>query len=49
MTYPFLFYKKSNKFVSHGSNGFSYSTYNGGFTQTLNSNVDRKKEVCEEM
>ena len=43
MTYPFLFYKKSNKFVSHGSNGFSYSTYNGGFTQTLNSNVDRKR------
>ena len=28
---------------SHGSNGFSYSTYNGGFTQTLNSNVDRKR------
>ena len=28
---------------SHGSNGFSYSTFNGGFTQTLNSNVDRKR------
>ena len=30
---------------SHSSNGFSYSLYNGSFTQTLNSNVD-KKEVC---
>lgn len=28
---------------SHGSNGFSYSTYNGSFTQTLNSNVDKKR------
>ncbi len=28
---------------SHGSNGFSYSTYNGGYTLTLNSNIDRKR------
>ena len=28
---------------SHSSNGFSYSTYNGSFTQTLNSNIDRKR------
>ena len=28
---------------SHGSNGFSYSTYNGSFTQTLNSNIDKKR------
>lgn len=28
---------------SHGSNGFNYSTYNGGYTQTLNSNVDKKR------
>ena len=27
---------------SHSSNGFSYSLYNGAFTQTLNSNVDKK-------
>ena len=27
---------------SHSSNGFSYSLYNGSFTQTLNSNVDKK-------
>lgn len=33
---------------SHSSNGFSYSLYNGAFTQTLNSNID-KKEVKEEM
>lgn len=28
---------------SHGSNGFRYETYNGSFTQTLNSNIDRKR------
>lgn len=28
---------------SHSSNGFSYSTYNGSMTQTLNSNIDRKR------
>lgn len=28
---------------SHSSNGFRYSTYNGSFTQTLNSNIDRKR------
>lgn len=28
---------------SHGSNGFSYSTYNGSYTQTLNSNIDKKR------
>lgn len=28
---------------SHSSNGFSYSTYNGSFTQTLNSNINRKR------
>lgn len=28
---------------SHSSNGFTYSLYNGSMTQTLNSNVDRKR------
>ena len=28
---------------SHGSNGFTYSCYNGSMTQTLNSNVDKKR------
>lgn len=28
---------------SHSSNGFTYSTYNGSMTQTLNSNVDKKR------
>lgn len=28
---------------SHGSDGFRYSLYNGSFTQTLNSNIDRKR------
>ena len=28
---------------SHGSNGFRYSLYNGSFTQTLNSNIDKKR------
>ena len=28
---------------SHSSNGFSYSLYNGAFTQTLNSNIDKKR------
>jgi len=28
---------------SHGSNGFTYSLYNGSMTQTLNSNVDKKR------
>lgn len=33
---------------SHSSNGFTYSLYNGSMTQTLNSNVDRKrgKTLC---
>lgn len=28
---------------SHGSNGFKYSLYDGSFTQTLNSNIDKKR------
>lgn len=28
---------------SHSSNGFTYNLYNGSMTQTLNSNVDRKR------
>jgi hypothetical protein len=28
---------------SHSSNGFSYTLYNGAFTQTLNSNIDKKR------
>ena len=28
---------------SHGSNGFKYSLYNGSFTQTLNSHIDKKR------
>ena len=28
---------------SHGSNGFSYSLFNGSMTQTLNSNIDKKR------
>lgn len=28
---------------SHSSNGFSYNLYNGAMTQTLNSNVDKKR------
>lgn len=28
---------------SHSSNGYSYSVYNGSFTQTLNSNIDKKR------
>jgi len=28
---------------SHSSNGFRYETYNGSTTQTLNSNIDRKR------
>ena len=28
---------------SHSSNGFNYSVYNGAYTQTLNSNVDKKR------
>lgn len=28
---------------SHSSDGFNYSTYNGSMTQTLNSNVDKKR------
>lgn len=28
---------------SHGSDGFTYSLYNGAMTKTLNSNVDRKR------
>lgn len=29
---------------SHSSNGFTYNLYNGSMTQTLNSNVDRKRK-----
>lgn len=28
---------------SHSSNGFNYETYNGSMTQTLNSNIDKKR------
>lgn len=28
---------------SHNPNGFKFETYNGAFTQTLNSNIDRKR------
>lgn len=28
---------------SHGNNGFKYTLYNGSFSQTLNSNIDRKR------
>lgn len=28
---------------SHGSNGFSYNLFNGSMTQTLNSNIDKKR------
>ena len=28
---------------SHSSDGFSYTLYNGAFTKTLNSNIDRKR------
>ena len=28
---------------SHGSNGFKYELFNGSWTQTLNSNVDKKR------
>lgn len=28
---------------SHSSNGFTYSTYNGSMTMTLNSNIDSKR------
>lgn len=28
---------------SHSSNGYTYNLYNGSMTQTLNSNVDRKR------
>jgi hypothetical protein len=28
---------------SHGSNGLTYSLYNGSMTQTLNSNIDKKR------
>lgn len=28
---------------SHSAGGFSYSTYNGAMTQTLNSNIDKKR------
>lgn len=28
---------------SHGSDGFKYSVYNGSMTQTLNSNIDKKR------
>lgn len=28
---------------SHGSDGFSYSTYNGSYTKTLNANLSKKR------
>lgn len=28
---------------SHSSNGFNYEVYNGSMTQTLNSNIDKKR------
>ena len=28
---------------NHGTNGFHYATYNGSFTKTLNSNIDKKR------
>lgn len=28
---------------SHSSNGFNYNLYNGSYTQTLNSNIDKKR------
>ena len=28
---------------SHSSNGFNYNVYNGSYTQTLNSNIDKKR------
>ena len=28
---------------SHGNSGFKYTLYNGSFTQTLNSNIDKKR------
>ncbi len=28
---------------SHSNNGFNYSLYNGSYTQTLNSNIDKKR------
>ena len=31
---------------SHNPNGFRYQTYNGSFTQTLNSNIDRKRGLA---
>lgn len=34
---------------SHSSDGFSYTLYNGAFTKTLNSNVDRKRGARSNM
>lgn len=34
---------------SHGSDGFTYSLYNGSFVKTLNSNVDRKRGARSNM
>lgn len=28
---------------SHGSDGFSYSTYNGSYTKTLNANINKRR------
>ena len=30
---------------SHSSNGFNYEVYNGSMTQTLNSNIDKKRGI----
>ena len=34
---------------SHGSDGFMYTLYNGAFTKTLNSNVDKKRGARSNM
>ena len=34
---------------SHSSDGFSYTLYNGAFTKTLNSNVDKKRGARSNM
>lgn len=34
---------------SHSSDGFSYTLYNGAFTKTLNSNIDRKRGARSNM
>jgi len=34
---------------SHGSDGYTYSLYNGSMTKTLNSNVDKKRGLIFEL